>query len=172
MIHLAIFAGAHLAKLGIVAGVAALVGAATIILWHKLLGLAHENVFPWVEENLPALAPIVREAFSVVDKVATAARVAAKEAWEALRKVLLRQVAKFEQHADNTWQVEVTSWLHSGLENLAPRRGVTEIRTVSQLSIDEVPFEIREQAYRMGQGPYLIDITGERDTELALGMAS
>jgi hypothetical protein len=172
MIHLAIFAGAHLVQIGIAAGVAALVGAATIILWHKILRLAHDNVLPWVDEHIPALAPIAREAFSAVDRVATASRLAAKHAWEALRKVLLKQVATFEQNADSSWQVEVTSWLHNGLTNLGPRRGVTEIRTVTQLSIDEVPFEIREQAYRLGQGPYQIDITQERDAELALGMAS
>src|ERR1700689_2181620 len=37
---------------------------------------------------------------------------------------------------------------------------------------DEVPFEIREQAYRLGQGPYEINITHDRDAELALAMAS
>ena len=121
---------------------------------------------------MPSLAPHVRKAFSVVDKTATAVRLEAKAAWEGLRKVLLKQVATFEQHAGGTWQVKVTSWLYSGLENLDPQRKVTEIRTVKQLSFDEVPFDVREQAYRLGQGPYQIDITGERDAELALGMVS
>lgn len=172
MIHLAIFGGAHLVQMGIAAGVAALVGAASIILWHKILRLAHDNILPWVDEHMPALAPIAREAFSAVDRVATAVRLAAKQAWEALRKVLLRQVATFEQRAGSSWQVEVTSWLQNELTNLGQPRRVTEIRTVTQLSIDEVPFEVREQAYRLGQGPYRIDITRERDAELALGMAS
>jgi hypothetical protein len=171
MIHLAIHA-AYFAYLGIAAGVTALVGAATIILWHKILGWAQENALPWVDEHLPSLAPHARKAFSVVDKAAIAVRLEVKAAWESLRKFLLKQVATFEQHANGTWQVEVTSWLHSGLKNLGPQRDVTEIRTVRQLSFDEVPFEIREQAYRLGQGPYQIDITGERDAELALGMAS
>ncbi len=125
-----------------------------------------------MDEHLPSFAPHVRKAFSYVDKAAIAVRLEVKAAWESLRKVLLKQVATFEQHADRTWQVEVTSWLRSGLENLGPQRTVTKIRTVQQLSFDEVPFEIREQAYRLGQGPYQIDITRERDAELTLAMAS
>lgn len=172
MIHLVIFGGAHLLHLGIGIGIGALVGAATIILWHKILGWAEANVLPWVDEHLPSLSPLVRKAFSAVDKVVVAIRLDVKAAWESLRKVLLKQVATFEQHADNTWQVEVTSWLHTGLENLGPQRDVAEIRTVKQLSFDEVPFDVREQAYRLGQGPYQIDIGRERDTELGLEIAS
>jgi hypothetical protein len=172
MIHIAIWAGAHLVQIGIAAGVAAVVTAAAIVLWHKILGMAQSNILPWVDEHMPSLAPTVRLAFSFVDKVATAVRLEVKAAWEGLRKVLLKQVARFEQHANHSWQVEVISWLRSGLTNLDPQRGVTEIRTVKQLSFDEVPFEIREQAYRLGQGPYQIDITQEREAELALQLAS
>jgi hypothetical protein len=172
MIHLAIWAGAHLFQLGVTAAVTALVGAATVILWHKILGWAQDNVLPWVREHLPSLAPQVEKAFSVADKAVVAVRLEIKAAWEDLRKVLLKQVATFEQHAGNTWLVEVTSWLRTELENLGPQPKVTEIRTVRQLSFDEVPFEVREQAYRLGQGPYQIDITRDRDAELSLKMAS
>ncbi len=171
MIHLVIHA-AYLTYLGVGAGVTALVGAATIILWHKILGLAEANVLPWVDEHLPSLAPRVRKAFSAVDKVAIAVRLETKAAWENLTKVLLKQVATFEQRAGGTWLVEITSWLRSGLEKLGPQSSVTEIRTVKQLSFDEVPFDVREQAYRLGQGPYQIDITQERNAELGLAMAS
>jgi hypothetical protein len=170
MIHLAIFAGAHLAGLAVGAAVTALVGAATIILWHKILGWAQDNVLPWVREHLPSLAPHVEKAFSAVDKAVVAVRLEIKAAWDDLRKILLKQVARFEQHVGNTWLVEVTSWLRAELQGSQPK--AIEIRTVRSLSFDEVPFEIREQAYRVGQGPYELDITSNRDAELALAMAS
>lgn len=172
MIHLAIWGGAHLVGIGVAAGVTALVGAATVILWHKILGWGQENVLPWVKEHLPTLAPHVEKAFSVVDKAVVAVRLEVKAAWEGLRAVLLKQVATFERHAGNTWLVEVTSWLHAGLEKLGPQSKVTEVRTERQLSFDEVPFDVREQAYRLGHGPYQINITSDRDAELALTMAS
>jgi len=170
MIHLAIFAGAHLAHIVVGAAVTALVGAATIILWHKILGWAQDNVLPWVREHLPALAPHVEKAFSAVDKAVVAVRLEVKAAWDDLRKILLKQVARFEQHVGNTWLLEVISWLRTELES--PQLKAIEIRTVRTLSFDEVPFEIREQAYRLGQGPYEINITHDRDAELALAMAT
>jgi hypothetical protein len=153
--------------LAIALGIAAIGGLTVVVLayWTKILQWAKDNLLPWVKKNLPTLAKAVEDALVVVDRAVVSVKRRVKNAWESLRKTLLRQIARFKQLTDNQWLLEVTSWVQVKLNDLGPV--VKEVRSERVLKYDELPDEVREQLLRTGLGNYEADITKAQDDEVA-----
>jgi hypothetical protein len=148
-------------------GVVIIAGAAAIIFWPKIIKWAESNLFPWVKEHMPGLEQVVRDAYSVIDKFAAPAHAIIKDKWQQLRQYLLRQVEKFEQQSDHTWQLETTAWVRKTLADLNPDDiEVEEIRSVRPVAWEDLPVEVREAVLRKGVTTYEIDFTEARDAEI------
>ncbi|GAA0466045.1 hypothetical protein Ade02nite_47120 [Paractinoplanes deccanensis] len=144
-----------------------LVSAATAaLMWPKILAWAENSLFPWVARNLPELEPVVRAAFSVLDKGVVALRNAARQAWHELRRTLLKQVAEFVRQFDGRWVVEVTSWIANRPDRQRSR--VTKVVTQQEVSFEELPPAVRQEYLRNNQKNHAIDVTDLRDKEFAL----
>ena len=152
-IPILIFAG-----LGIAAAVA-------IIFWEQVIEWAQGSLFPWFEEHLPTLAPKVRDAFVVLNKVAMKVRKAAIHAWKQVRPHILKVVEIFERTSDNKYLLRVTSWLRENLE----ADEVIKRETEQELSIDDLPDDVAD-AFLRGGREYEFDVTEEQDRQVEEAM--
>lgn len=159
-------------EVAIVLGLATVALALVAIYWTKILQWGLNNLLPWMDKNLPSLSDDVREAFVRIDKVAAPVRAAAKDAWQRLRRTLLRQIAEFERQTGNRWLLRITSWVRVQLDALDPSPKVAEVRSEQIVHYDELPPEVREQLLRQGSGTYQVDITHAKDVELGLAMTT
>ena len=140
-----------------------------VVFWPKILEWAEKNVFPWFERHLPTVAPYVRQAFSRVDNVVTAARRVIKQAWEKVSPYLLKQVLELSRQTSNIWVQLVTSWVVEMIETSGNKQSVfKEIRTEQEVPWDDLPQEVRENLLRRNQTSYTRDISQIRREEMAL----
>jgi hypothetical protein len=160
-------------ELAIILGLAAIAGtAAVVIYWTKILNWGLNSLLPWVDKNIPELSNFVRDAFVVIDKVATPLRALVKEKWQRVRQALLQQIAEFEQLTPSTWLLRITSWVKVKLNALDPEPVVKQVQTEQVISYDELPPQIREQLLREGKTKQRIDVTEAHDTEIELAMSA
>lgn len=144
------------------------VGAA-LILWKQVLQWALDSLFPWVEVNIPTIAPIVREAFSVLDKIGTPTRITVKKSWEKVRRYLLKQVLQFEKKSSDTWVRRVISLLVTVLDSNEPVRKAKQVTTEKDVDFydEEMPEDVRQAFIRRGETITEFDVTKMQDEELA-----
>ena len=148
------------------------VSLAVVIWWSKILTLGMKNLLPWVEQHVPSLAPGVRQAFRSVDKVAPPVKLVITDSWRQVRRLLLQQTAEYEERADSTWLLRITSWVQKEPTALEPAPPVTAIRTEQDVIYEELPEDVRAEYIRKGHGPYRVNVTRERDHELGLGLSA
>lgn len=141
-----------------------LTASAAILFWHKVLDWAERSLFPWVERNIPALAPIVRKGFAQLDKIAVSTRRAVRAAWEKLRTVLLQTVVTLQRRNSSVWLQQVTSYV---VRILNGKRTPVKIVTEEEVGYDELPDAVREEYVRQNRTHAELDITKARDQELA-----
>lgn len=149
------------------AGVAAAALAAT---WTKIIRWAFDSFLPWIEQNIPELAPHVRTAFVIVDKVASPVLAAVKSSWWQVRKSLLKQVVDIERTFNGQWVVRVTSWLRLQLDRFGTEPVVKRVVTEQIISHEDLPQEVREQLLLSGTASHQVDVTAIRDRELNLDL--
>lgn len=150
----------------IIAGIFLIVVTIALIVWEKIVSWAQNRLFPWIERNLaPKVADLAKQAFAAIDKVAVAVRNAVKQAWENLRRVLLKVVVNLEKQSSNKWVKRWTAWMLKKLESgeIAPVRRIEE----EEMKWDELPPDVRESSLRYGKNSYELDFTDLRDRELA-----
>ena len=142
---------------------------AAFILWNRVLQWAFDSLFPWVEVNIPTLAPIVREAFAILDNIGAPTRITVKQSWEKVRQYLLKQVLQFERQSSDTWVRKVTSWLVPILNSNEPVRKAKKVTTEEDVDFyDEgMPPEVRQAFIRWEEQMTEFDIIKIQDEELA-----
>ncbi|MBE9145429.1 hypothetical protein [Planktothrix mougeotii] len=142
---------------------------AAFILWNRVLQWALDSLFPWVEVNIPTLAPIVREAFAILDNIGTPTRRTVKQSWEKVRQYLLKQVLQFERQSSDTWVRRVTSWLVPVLKSNEPVRKAKKVTTEEDVDCydESMPPEVRQAFIRREEKMTEFDITKMQDEELA-----
>ena len=146
--------------------IAAIIGAILLVgvavaatFWRTIISWAHDSLFPWVEKNVPSLLGVLKTAFVLLDKVAVAVRVTAKEAWQRLKAILIKQVLKFVR-VDGTWHRVFESWMTSKEdENKAIR-----ITTEEAVVWEELPDDVREALVRRAE--LNVDVTALREQEI------
>jgi len=138
------------------------VGGAVLLCWGKILSWAQDHLKPWISANLPYLSQYLDDAFVALDRDAVKLRKIAKNAWQQLRRVLIKLVAQFVRQLDGSWTVRITSWLAT--QNSA--QPVVKRETEQQLCWDEVPDVVREQYLRRNRSAQEIDITKLRDAQV------
>ncbi|MBV8995060.1 MAG: hypothetical protein JO287_15500 [Pseudonocardiales bacterium] len=143
-------------------GALSIAGAAALLWWKKILNWAEDHLKPWISANMPYLLQYLDDAFVALDNVAVELRKAAKNAWQQLRQVLIKQVAEFDRQNDGNWTLRITSWLAT--KNSA--QTVIKKETEQLLSWDDLPGEVREQYFRQHQTSREIDITKLRDEQV------
>ena len=129
--------------------------ASVVIFWGKIVGWAHDALFPWVSTNIPRLLPFLKKAFVVLDKAVVAVRRAAALAWVKVRKFLLKHLQKFFRR-DGAWYRIVESWLVT-----EDNEKVTKVTTEEQVDWDHLPDDIREEMMR--RRSYEVDVTATMD---------
>lgn len=160
-------------EVAIILGLAAIAGTVAVaVYWTKIVNWARNSLMPWVDKNIPELSIFVRDAFVVLDKLATPMRALAKAAWQRLRQTLLQQVAEFEQLASGTWLLRITSWVKVKLNALDPEPVVKRIQTEQVIPYSDLPPQVREQLLREDKTTHRIDVTKARDTEMELAMSA
>ncbi|XZN97955.1 MAG: hypothetical protein ACM65K_06615 [Microcoleus sp.] len=137
-----------------------------ILLWHRLLDVALNSLLPWCDDNLPTLAPIVRGAFTVLDKAGVPTRRALKQSWQKVREYLLKQVVQIERQSSDTWVQQVTSWLVNVLDSGESTRKVRKIVVEEDIDYFDLPEEVREEYIKKERKTADFDITKMRDQEL------
>ncbi|MDY0061419.1 MAG: hypothetical protein RBU45_16540 [Myxococcota bacterium] len=149
-----------------IAGLFAVAAAVAVVFWSQILGWVEQVVFPWFDQHLPRLAPLVRQAFAQLDQAVVALRQAARAAWAELRPRVLKAVVDFSRLSSNRWLRVVTTWL---AEKLAPGEApvVTEVREERHVPWDELPADIRESFLRTGEPRRSVDVRALREQELA-----
>lgn len=138
------------------------VGGAVLLCWGKILSWAQDHLKPWISANMPYLSQYLDDAFVALDSDAVKLRKIAKNAWQQLRRVLIKLVAQFVRQHDGSWTVRITSWLAT--QNSA--QPMVRRETEQQLCWDEVPGVVREQYLRRHQTSQEIDITKLRDAQV------
>jgi hypothetical protein len=158
--------------LSIALGGAIIGAAAAAFYWTKILQWGMENLQRWVEQHLPGMGKYVRNAFAYVDVIGSPAHAIAKEAWRELRRALLRQIQLFEQQADGTWLLRVTSWLRTTLEELETTESeVAEVITERKVAVEDLPPEVRREWLRQERTAHEFILTEFRDKELGLELS-
>ncbi len=155
-----------------------IVGTVAVVLtfWNQILNWADQTLFPWIRDNLPGLEQHVRHAFAEVHKVVGPIRknfktlkqfTEIKEAWEMLRKYLLKVLVQFELNTQNQWVKRITSWATRELESkqVVVRREVQEIVK----DVDSLPDDVRLKWLERGTKTHDMDMTKVRDDELRDG---
>jgi hypothetical protein len=142
---------------------------AAFILWNRVLQWAFDSLFPWVEVNIPTVAPIVREAFAILDNIGTPTRITVKQSWEQVRQYLLKQVLQFSEISSDTWVRRVISWLLPVLSNNEPVCQAKMVITEKDVDFydEEMPPEVRQAFIRRQEKMTEFDLTKMRDEELA-----
>ncbi|MFD7502650.1 hypothetical protein [Streptomyces sp. NPDC059850] len=135
-----------------------------LVMWNRIMVWARDQLFPWVNENVPWMSDTVKLAFTALDKYATAIRRNVKAAWKELRSYLLEQVVEFEKGtAPNTYLRRMTALMKSQLSSDAPvRRIVVE----EDVAWDDLPEKYRQSLVAGDGGSYRMDVTRMRDQEL------
>lgn len=142
---------------------------AAFILWDKVLGWAFDSLFPWIEINIPTLAPIVREAFAVLDQVGSPTRSTAKQSWGKVRQYLLKQVLQFEKQSSDKWVRKITSWLVSVLDSSpSPDHKVKKVVTEEDVDFyaEDMPPEVRQAYIKREETMTKFDVTKIQDERL------
>ncbi|MBA2664476.1 MAG: hypothetical protein H0U74_19470 [Bradymonadaceae bacterium] len=134
--------------------------ASVVVFWEHIIGWAQESLFPWCDQHLPTIAPLVREAFVVLNNAVMAVRKAAVQAWRKLRPRLLKMVENFERVAQN-YLVTVTSYLR---EKLAEDK-VEIVETRRTVMLDDLPADVQSSFLR-GEAAREYDITAEQDEQI------
>lgn len=140
------------------AGVAAL----AVLFWKTILNWAEDSLRPWLRIHAPALEKYASQAFVALDRVASKVRLAARDAWREIRRVLLQQTIDFERQSDGTWTGKIKSILEDP-QQAGQFREQTTIRTIAW---EELPPAVRESYLRNGQTSRTIDITAHQDQEV------
>ena len=140
-----------------------LVGSLAIIFWEKIIGWAHDAVFPWFKKHMPAYEKWVREAFVVMNKVAATVRKLAIEAWRRIRPKLLDQVVEWRRTSDNHYVCKVLSWI---AENMKERK-VDQVISTQTVDPDDLPLEIQEIFLR-GATHHKWEVAKEQDRQVEL----
>lgn len=133
-------------------------------LWLLLVEWFQSFYVYWTQRVLPALSKYAREAWVVLDKVASPMKRAAKAAWRELRRYLLKQTLDVLQLPDGHWAYKIISWLMPPEANLGQ---VTQ--TIEQVDVpfEQLPDDIRAEIIRRRQIEQ-VDVTRTRDEEMAL----
>ncbi|WP_254174438.1 hypothetical protein [Planktothrix pseudagardhii] len=137
-----------------------------VILWDKVLQWAIDSLLPWVDQEIPTLAPIVRIAFTVVDKVGSPAYSKIKQSWQEVRQYLLKQVMQFEQESSDTWVRRVTSWLIPVLHSSDSFPKVKQRSETVEVDFYNLPDDVREAFLRREEKMTEWDITKIQDDKL------
>lgn len=136
--------------------------------WNQILRWASDIVFPWMEKYIPWALKDVRRAFDAVDKVVTPLRRAVKQAWQGLRKYLLKQVVDFSRKTSAlnsyAWVKKTTTWLIKVLDS--GEQVPVKVETTSTVEWEEVPDDVREEFLRRNKQKASVDVTELRDKEL------
>ena len=135
-----------------------------LIFWDQILGWAQDSLFPWIENNIPLIEDVVKEAFIAVDEVASSIRKTARKAWKKLREFLLKQVVKLERKSSNKWIRRVTSWVIKVLES--GEKVPVKVETEGKVNWDELPEDVRKEFLSKGKSESEIDVTKNRDDEM------
>ncbi len=151
--------------IGLITALGGVSAAAAVALWPHLREWCEDSLFPWLEKNLPQLAPHVRDAFAAIDDAVTAVRRAVKQAWRHLRENLLKQVVLLQRESSSRWVRRVTSWVAKVLES--GRRVPVQVVTEQVCCWEDLPAEVRDEWLRQGHARQEIDVTKLRDRELA-----
>jgi hypothetical protein len=136
--------------------------------WGKILNWACDSLMPWVDENVPNLSELVRDAFLPVDKLAAPSRGTVKTAWQRLRELLQQQVVEFVELTDSTYLLRITSWVRVKPDASDPESGVSKVQTEQVISHSVIPRKVRRELFSKGEKLHRIDVTEARDAELDL----
>ncbi len=137
--------------------------ALALIFWNQILEWAQDNLFPWIQNNIPSIESQVREAFSALDNVATSTRYLIRKAWKKLREYLLKQVVKLERQSSGKWKMQVTSWV---IKNLLEPKKVLEVVTEKDVDWEELPPDVRAEWLKLEKSKAEIDVTEYRDKQI------
>ncbi|MGH3938953.1 MAG: hypothetical protein ACRDTG_10020 [Pseudonocardiaceae bacterium] len=138
------------------------VGGVALLCWGKILSWAQDHLKPWISAHMPYLSQYLDDAFVALDRDAVKLRRTAKNAWQQLRRVLIKLAARFVRQSDGSWTVRITSWLATQ-DSAQP---VVKRETEQRLCWDEVPGVVREQYLRRHRTLQEIDITELRDAQM------
>ena len=141
---------------------------AAFILWDKVLKWAFESLFPWIEINIPTLAPTVREAFAILDNISAPTRRTARQSWEKVRQYLLKQVLQFEKESSEIWVRRIISWLVPVLDSGEPVRKVKKVTTEEDVNFfsEEMLPEVRQAFIRREETMTEFNVTKIQDKRL------
>lgn len=137
-----------------------------VVVWEKIVAWMQNSLFPWVEQNLPVkVVELVKQAFAAIDQVAVRIRNAVKQAWETLRRLLLKVVIQWEKQTSTKWVKRWTGWMIIRLKSgeIAPVKRTEE----EVLNWSELPPDVRESSLRFDKNSYELDFTEIRDREIA-----
>ena len=140
------------------------VGSFFASLWAILVEWFQSFYYTWTQNILPTLQKYVREAWVVIDRVASPLKRAAKQAWRELRRYILKQTLDVLQLPNGHWAYQIISWF------IPPEASANQVtRTSVQVNVpfEDLPDDIRAEIIRREEIEQ-IDVTKTRDQEMAL----
>lgn len=150
----------------IIVGIFVIAATVAVVIWDKIVAWMQNSLFPWIENNLsPKVVELAKQAFAAIDRVAVSIRNTVKQAWEILRRLLLKVVMQWEKQTSTKWIKRWTGWMIIRLKSgeIAPVKRTEE----EVLNWSELPPDVRESSLRFDKNSYELDFTETRDREIA-----
>ena len=141
---------------------ALLLGVLTISFWHHIFDAFTQTILPFLREQLPALAPLVEQAFIQLDGVVARVRAAAREAWRQLREYVFSADEIYERTAPG----EYTATQHIWTVIDEDAQHVHEVTSTRRVTLDAMPAAIRAKFIKTREAQ--VDILETRDEEMEM----
>lgn len=145
----------------LIAGALVLLAGLVIVFWHHIFDIFSEYIIPFLRQHIPALAPLIEQAFIKLDGVVTSVRRAAKEAWRRVCEYVFHAEETYERTAPGEYTAKQTTYATTGSDD-----EVREFTTSRRVHLDDLPDEVRAKIVQ-AQRPRT-DILAARDQELEL----
>jgi len=137
-----------------------------VAFWPVILDWSRDSLLPWLRANYPQVAELATKALSRMDDVISAVRKSIAEAWQNFRSVLLKLAIYIEKNTEGKWVRRVVSTVRKALDNGQTK--LMEITSTKEVDWSELPSEIRERYMKNGQRTCMVDVSKEREAELAI----
>ena len=130
------------------------------VIWSKIVEYIKDFLLAILEKYAPSLAPLVEEAFIILDKVATGIRMRAKRAWSKIRQYV---IALYNDYSYRDGRVLQKTVMFTKSETKGKfKEHVTE----REISRDDLPESVRTSLLCDRTQPVRVDIRSIQDDNL------